>query len=124
MPAVLNGSRWNRAFPWQERPPGCSDVVWRSDANPVIGRRPLPDVQGIYNSAVVPFGDGYVAVFRLEKTTRFPRLHVGRSLDGLAWQIDEQPLQFTNHEIAPSDYAYDPRVVEIEGTFYISWCGG
>jgi beta-1,4-mannooligosaccharide/beta-1,4-mannosyl-N-acetylglucosamine phosphorylase len=122
--AAVAASRRARAFPWQDRPAGCSDVVWRSAANPVIGRRPLPDVQGIYNSAVVPFRDGYVAVFRLEKTTRFPRLHVGRSSDGLAWQIDDQPLQFVNHDIAPADYAYDPRVVEIEGVYYISWCGG
>ena len=119
-----SGRPVSRAFPWQERPRGCSDVVWRHDRNPVIGRKPLPDVQGIYNSAVVPFGDGYVAVFRLEKTTRFPRLHLGRSPDGLAWQIDEQPIRFSNHETDPADYAYDPRVVEIEGTYYISWCGG
>ncbi len=113
-----------RSFPWQDRPRGSSDVVWRHDRNPVIGRRPLPGVQGIYNSAVVPFGAGYVAVFRLEKTTRFPRLHLGRSLDGLSWSIDEEPIRFANHETDPSDYAYDPRVVEIEGTHYISWCGG
>ena len=111
-------------FPWQERSGACRDVVWRHDANPIIGRRPLPNVQGIYNSAVVPFGDHYVAVLRLEKATRFPRLHLGRSDDGLDWQIDTTPIEFTNHVIDPGDYAYDPRVVNIEGTYYISWCGG
>ena len=84
------------AIPWQERPAGLKDVVWRHSANPVIGRRPLPDVLGIYNSAVVPFGDGFAAVFRLEDRTRFPRLHMGWSDDGLQWHIEPAPIVFKN----------------------------
>jgi beta-1,4-mannooligosaccharide/beta-1,4-mannosyl-N-acetylglucosamine phosphorylase len=115
------------AMPWQDRPAGVKDVVWRHSANPVIGRRPLPDVMGIYNSAVVPFGDGFAAVFRLEDRTRFPRLHMGWSDDGLQWHIEPKPIVFENRpgdgdEI--SDYAYDPRVVKIEDKYYITWCGG
>ena len=115
------------AIPWQERPAGLKDVVWRHSANPVIGRRPLPDVLGIYNSAVVPFGDGFAAVFRLEDRTRFPRLHMGWSDDGLQWHIEPKPIVFANRpedgdEV--SDYAYDPRVVKIEDKYYITWCGG
>ena len=41
-------------IPWQPRAAGNSDLLWRYDQNPVIGRRPLPHVTGIYNSAVVP----------------------------------------------------------------------
>ncbi|WP_428304921.1 glycoside hydrolase family 130 protein [Lacipirellula sp.] len=115
------------AMPWQERPAGSKDVVWRHSANPVIGRRPLPDVLGIYNSAVIPFGDGFAAVFRLEDRTRFPRLHMGWSDDGLQWHIEPTPIAFKNRpgdgdEV--SDYAYDPRVVKIEDKYYITWCGG
>ena len=112
------------AIPWQERPPGSKGVVWRHSANPVIGRRPLPDVLGIYNSAVIPFGDGFAAVFRLEDRTRFPRLHMGWSDDGLQWHIEPAPIVFKNqHDDAVSDYAYDPRVVKIEDKYYITWCG-
>ena len=25
-------------MPWEERPEGCSDVMWRYSKNPVIGR--------------------------------------------------------------------------------------
>ena len=115
------------AMPWQERPAGSKDVVWRHSANPVIGRRPLPDVLGIYNSAVVPFGDGFAAVFRLEDRTRFPRLHMGWSDDGLQWHIEPTPIVFKNRPgdgDDVSDYAYDPRVVKIEDKYYITWCGG
>ena len=82
---------------------------------------------GIYNSAVIPFGDGFAAVFRLEDRTRFPRLHMGWSDDGLQWHIEPAPIVFQNRpgdgdEV--SDYAYDPRVVKIEDKYYITWCGG
>lgn len=115
-------------IPWQERPAGMPDVVWRHSSNPVIGRRPLPDVIGIYNSAVVQFGDGFMAVFRLEDRSRFPRLHLGRSADGLKWNIESKPIVFANEtdekRSLAADYAYDPRVVKIEDTYYIIWCGG
>jgi hypothetical protein len=81
-------------------------------------------VQGIYNSAVVRFGDGYAGVFRTEDFTRFPRLHVGWSENATDWTIEPEPISFTNHEYDAADYAYDPRVVRIEGWYYVSWCGG
>ena len=30
------------AMPWEERPAGCKDVVWRCSANPIIPRDLLP----------------------------------------------------------------------------------
>ena len=47
------------AMPWEERPAGCKDVVWRCSANPIIPRDLLPTSNSIFNSAVVPFKDGY-----------------------------------------------------------------
>ncbi len=44
-------------IPWEERPAGCKDVLWRSVANPIIPRDLLPTSNSIFNSAVVPFGD-------------------------------------------------------------------
>ena len=113
------------AIPWQERPAGCRDVVWRHSANPIIGRHHLPGVQGIYNSAIAPYGDGFVGVFRLEMRSRFPHLHVGWSDNGLDWHIEPEPIQFASGDPgSPADYAYDPRVCKIDGTYYITWCGG
>jgi len=66
-------------IPWQEKPAGNSDLMWRYDGNPVIGRRPLPRVTGIYNSAVVPWQGGFIGVFRTGGMDRVPHLHVGRS---------------------------------------------
>ena len=47
------------AMPWEDRPEGCTDVMWRYSKNPVIGRYHIPTSNSIFNSAVVPFKDGF-----------------------------------------------------------------
>ena len=113
-------------IPWQHRPAGCEDLVWRYDANPVIGRRPLPRVTGIYNSAVVPLAGKFIGVFRTEGMDRVPHLHVGRSLDGLKWTFEPKPIDFQceDAEVRRHEYAYDPRVTLIDGVHYVTWCNG
>lgn len=113
-------------IPWQPRPAGNQDLVWRYDANPVINRRPLPRVTGIYNSAVVPFQGGFIGVFRTEGMDRLPHLHVGRSPDGLKWTFEPKPIELKNDdpEVRRFEYAYDPRVTPIDGEYYVSWCNG
>ena len=56
------------SMPWEDRPEGCNDVVWRCSANPIIPRDLLPTSNSIFNSAVVPFKDGYAGVFRCDDT--------------------------------------------------------
>lgn len=113
-------------MPWEERPPGCTAVIWRHSQNPIIGRNPLPGIQGIYNSAVVPFEDGFIGVFRTESQTRFPFLHLGRSTDGLKWDIEPEKIALIGEdpEAGGEWYAYDPRICKIEDAYYITWCGG
>ena len=41
-------------IPWEDRPVGCTDVMWRYSQNPVIGRYHIPSSNSIFNSAVVP----------------------------------------------------------------------
>jgi len=114
------------SIPWQQRPADSEEIVWRHLDNPVIGRNFVPGAQGIYNSAVIPFGDGFAGVFRYEKKCRYPRLHSGFSEDGLHWHIEPQPIKFAGDPevVGKDDYAYDPRVTKIDDTYYITWCGG
>jgi beta-1,4-mannooligosaccharide/beta-1,4-mannosyl-N-acetylglucosamine phosphorylase len=113
------------AIPWQPRPAGSSDVVWRYAHNPVIGRNPIACATGIYNSAVVPFAGRYVGVFRADHRSTMPFLHFGTSADGLTWDIQNKPIEFvteSGRKAPPLTYGYDPRLVKIEDTFYITWC--
>ncbi len=70
-------------IPWQERPEGCSDVVWRYSANPVIPRNLIPSSNSIFNSAVVPFQGKFAGVFRCDNKKREMNLHRGFSEDGI-----------------------------------------
>ena len=41
-------------IPWEEKPAGCQEVLWRSQHNPIIPRDLIPSSNSIFNSAVVP----------------------------------------------------------------------
>ena len=41
-------------MPWEDRPAGSKEVMWRYSANPIIGRHALSTSNSIFNSAVVP----------------------------------------------------------------------
>ena len=67
-------------MPWQERPAGLNGApVWRYTENPVIGRNPVKGVARIFNSAVVPYGDGFIGVFRGEQTNGIPYIYLIRA---------------------------------------------
>jgi beta-1,4-mannooligosaccharide/beta-1,4-mannosyl-N-acetylglucosamine phosphorylase len=111
-------------IPWEQRPKGCADVVWRYSGNPVIPRDIVPCANSVFNSAVVPFGKSFAGVFRVDDRTRSMRIHAGRSKDGLRFDIDPEPIRWIcdDPEIGRFVEAYDPRVVEIEGRYLVTWC--
>ena len=113
-------------IPWEERPADCNEVVWRWSRNPLIPRDLLPRSNSIFNSAVVPFEGAFAGVFRCDDRSRRMRLHTGRSSDGLTWEIEPEPLQFSgaDDEIGMFEYGYDPRVCWIEDRYYVTWCNG
>ncbi|MCQ2494807.1 MAG: glycosylase, partial [Lachnospiraceae bacterium] len=83
-PAVPN-------VPWQDKPakPIVGAPIWRYSENPIINRNPIEGVARIFNSAVVPYEDGFVGVFRGEQTNGIPYVYLGRSKDGLHWEFDQ-----------------------------------
>ncbi len=111
-------------LPWEERPAGCDKPVWRYSKNPVIPRDLLPDSNSIFNSAVVVRNGEFAGVFRCDNRARQMRLHRGFSRDGIAWNIDPEPLKFRceDEEIGDFVYGYDPRVVRLEDRYLVSWC--
>ncbi|MDD3275784.1 MAG: glycoside hydrolase family 130 protein [Kiritimatiellales bacterium] len=112
-------------IPWQERPADSSAILWRYDANPIIGWNPIPDGARAFNSAVVPFGGGFVGVFRIDHHNDMPQLHFGTSENAIDWNIQNDAIRFVSESGEPmprSAYYYDPRVVKIEDTYYVTWC--
>jgi beta-1,4-mannooligosaccharide/beta-1,4-mannosyl-N-acetylglucosamine phosphorylase len=112
-------------LPWQDRPVGSCEVVWRYAANPIIPRDAIPTSNSIFNSAVVPFKDGFAGVFRCDDRTRTMNIHRGFSADAIHWKIDPQPIAFSGDpDVIQFEYRYDPRVIWIEDRYYVSWCNG
>lgn len=112
-------------MPWQERPAGQQNgPLWRYTENPVIHRNPLPGVARIFNSAVVPLDGAFAGVFRGEQTNGVPFIYFGRSKDGIHWDINSEKIQFTDENGKPfmPRYAYDPRLVKVDDTYYAIWC--
>jgi beta-1,4-mannooligosaccharide/beta-1,4-mannosyl-N-acetylglucosamine phosphorylase len=113
-------------IPWEDRPEGCSDVVWRYSRNPIIPRDLIPSSNSIFNSAVVPFRGRFAGVFRCDNKKREMNVHRGFSKNGVDWVLDNDPIQWIcdDPEIGRFQYRYDPRVVWLEDRFYVSWCNG
>jgi beta-1,4-mannooligosaccharide/beta-1,4-mannosyl-N-acetylglucosamine phosphorylase len=113
-------------IPFEERPAGSADVLWRYSQNPVVPARAIAASTYVHNSAVVPFRGAFAGVFRIDNRSRRMQLHRGMSEDGLRWTLDEEPLQFRcdDPEIGSFHYGYDPRLVRIGERIYVTWCNG
>ena len=114
------------SIPWQDRPADLKTEtpVWRYSENPVLGRNPTPEIARIFNSAVAPWQDGFIAVLRGEQVNGIPHVYLGHSKDGIHWEVDREKVPFTDEKGEPMlpHYAYDPRLVKVEDTYYIIWC--
>ena len=108
-------------IPWQEKPADITAPVWRY---PIIDRNPVEGVARIFNSAVVPYEGKFIGVFRGEQVDGIPYIYLGRSEDGIHWNFDKDKIPFVNEKGEPfmPVYAYDPRLVKVEDTYYIIWC--
>lgn len=98
-------------IPWQDKPEGYRYPVWRYDENPIITRDNLFMSNSVFNSAVVPFGDGFAGVFRADYRSRAQRIVTGFSKDAIHWDLDEKVIF----------EGYDPRICLIDGKYYLSW---
>lgn len=81
-------------IPWQD-PKGEEKLpVWRYDANPIIERFATKNSNSIFNSAVVPFGEGFAGVFRCDSRSISMDIFTGFSKDGIHWDISDEPIVF------------------------------
>jgi len=115
-------------MPWQDKPAGIVNApVWRYTENPIINRNPVKGVARIFNSAVMYYGKDnipYIGVFRGERVNGLPYIYLGKSQDAINWDIDETGINFVNEAGEPfaPNCPFDPRLVQVEDTYYIIWC--
>ena len=111
-------------IPWENKPENCTAPMWRYSQNPIIKRNPLHNVSRIFNSAVIPYQGEFIGVFRGEQKNGVPHIYLGKSRDALNWEFEPERIPFKDengNDFMPI-YAYDPRLVKVEDTYYIIWC--
>ena len=112
-------------IPWQECPKGFEGPIWRYSNNPIIKRHPNSEISRSFNSAVVYFNNEFVGVFRGDGLDDIPHLYVGHSKDGINFEIEKEQIHFVDESGKPikdTAYQYDPRVIPLEGEFFVVWC--
>jgi len=94
--------------------------------NPIIERDAIPTSNSIFNSAVIPFKEGFAGVFRCDNKAVQMNIFAGFSKDGIHWEIEHDPIVMKkgNTDMIDSAYKYDPRVVFFEDRYWITWCNG
>ena len=113
-------------MPWQDRKTEGPLPLWRFDQNPIIGRDGNKVSNSVFNSAIVPYKDGYAGVFRCDSRSISMDIFAGFSDDGIHWHIEDEPIRFEGDdpEILNREFRYDPRVILIDDKYYITWCNG
>lgn len=112
-------------MPWEECPKGHVLPIWRYSKNPIIKIHPNKSISRAFNSALVPFKNEFIGVFRGDGNNDMPKLYVGHSKDGINIDIDDKAIEFVDEKgkkVPDTEWQYDPRVIPLEGAYYIVWC--
>ena len=111
-------------IPWEAKPADSHEPIWRHTQNPIIDWNPTKTSGRVFNSGVLPYKDGFVGIFRADRSCIKPQLFFGKSKDAVNWEIEEDYIHWVdeNGDSYEPSYAYDPRLLEIDGVYYIIWC--
>lgn len=99
-------------------------TVVRYPGNPVITGEMMPfNCRGVYNSTAVRIRDKYIMILRAEGYNLQDSFWIAESNDGYNWIIGKQlPLPKDEEYKVYALNQYDPRITEIDGIYYITFC--
>ena len=109
-----------------EAPDDENDVIWRYKGNPLFDFNKEKRFWHICNSAVAIVGGKYIGVFRCETPDGRPYLYIGKSADGVKWDIDDKAIKFVWKDTGEEfefDHCYDPRLIKVEDKYFMVFCG-
>ncbi|MBE9546658.1 MAG: glycoside hydrolase family 130 protein [Proteobacteria bacterium] len=92
--------------------------------NPIIERTDIPySCNSVFNAAACMFKNEYLLLLRIEDLEGKSHLTIARSKDGVNFIIDKKPWIEPSHDSNYEPYERygieDPRITQIEGTYYI-----
>jgi predicted GH43/DUF377 family glycosyl hydrolase len=78
---------------------------------------------GVFNPAVVREGNRYVMLYRAQDNAGVSRIGYATSDDGLKWERRPDPVLTPEAPYEHGGGVEDPRLVNIEGTYYLTYTG-
>ena len=103
-----------------------SPLLVRSAHNPILTGRHFPEGSGIkrvFNSGVAKAGKRYVMACRVEDAALRNRIWIADSDDGYHFVPRPHPAELPEKDPEFAEYTagmyYDPRITELEGSFYL-----
>ncbi len=103
----------------------CESVVKRYEGNPIVTPQDVPGgCDGVFNGAVISYGEEYRGIFRVEVAPGYSQFRLATSQDGIHFEVDSKDIvfQYTDPDMAPGSFIYDPRITKLEGRYYITYC--
>lgn len=114
LPATAQSPRYSPPFgPWK-----------RISSQPILSPRGSGfESAGVFNPAVVKDGSRFVMLYRAQDASGTSRLGFATSRDGVRFTRRDQPVFVPETDYEKDGGVEDPRLVRIEGTWYLTYTG-
>ncbi len=93
----------------------------RLATEPLLGPRPGWAELALFNPTAIQFGKKTVLLFRAQDAQRTSRIGYAESTDGLHFTVRPEPVLSPEAAYERNGGVEDPRVVEINGLFYLTY---
>ena len=105
---------------------GGRDIVHRWRGNPIITIDDLCFQCGdIRNAAAIKIENEHILLLSLQSPEGYYSIYMARSQDGYYFEVENKPFMMPSHEKPYEIYeefgVLDPRIVQIENTYYITY---
>src|SRR5690242_5643222 len=78
---------------------------------------------GLFNPAAIKVGAKIILLFRAQDRRQTSRIGYAESDDGLHFKVRPEPVLSPEAEYEANGGVEDPRVIEINGTYYLTYTG-
>ncbi len=104
-----------------EKPARVVVTAERLVTQPILGPRPGWAELALFNPTAIQFGRKTVLLFRAQDAHRTSRIGYAESTDGLHFAVRPEPVLSPEAAYERNGGVEDPRVVEINGLFYLTY---
>jgi predicted GH43/DUF377 family glycosyl hydrolase len=95
----------------------------RISASPILSPRPGWMSGGVFNAAAIMSNGKTILLFRAQDDRQTSRIGYAEATDGLHFSVRDTPVLSPEAEYEKNGGVEDPRLSEIDGTYYLTYTG-